>query len=96
MFKRILFILPLFLGLQTSLLAQDMVRCNQLLEDARDTNTAIPACTITDWPALTYRSVHFDVKHHVSTDIEQSKNHSLVRINCGSYEWKPSAYCITL
>jgi hypothetical protein len=39
----------------------------QLLEDARDTDTAIPACTITDWPALTYRAVHFDVKHHLDT-----------------------------
>ena len=39
----------------------------QLLEDARDTNTAIPACTITDWPALAYRAVHVDVKHHLDT-----------------------------
>ncbi|MCD6174516.1 MAG: beta-N-acetylhexosaminidase [Planctomycetes bacterium] len=48
----------LFYGCQT---------LEQLLEDARDTNAAIPACTITDWPALTYRSVHFDVKHHLDT-----------------------------
>jgi len=27
----------------------------------------IPACTITDWPALAYRAVHFDVKHHLDT-----------------------------
>ena len=40
MYKRILLILLLFLGLQTSLMAQDMVRCNQLLEDAREAYTA--------------------------------------------------------
>ncbi len=37
----------------------------QLLEDARDFETAIPACKTTDYPALRYRSVHFDVKHHL-------------------------------
>ena len=37
----------------------------QLLEDARDFNTTIPACRITDYPALAYRAVHFDVKHHL-------------------------------
>ena len=39
----------------------------QLLEDARDTDTPIPACKITDYPALSYRAVHFDVKHHLDT-----------------------------
>lgn len=37
----------------------------QLLEDARDFNKPVPACTITDYPVLTYRAVHFDVKHHL-------------------------------
>ncbi len=37
----------------------------QLLEDARDFNVPVPACRITDYPALAYRSVHFDVKHHL-------------------------------
>ncbi len=37
----------------------------QLLEDARDFDIAIPACNITDYPALSYRAVHFDVKHHL-------------------------------
>ncbi len=37
----------------------------QLLEDARDHDVAIPACRITDYPALPYRAVHFDVKHHL-------------------------------
>jgi hypothetical protein len=48
----------LFYGCQT---------LEQLLEDARDTGTAIPACKITDYPALSYRAVHFDVKHHLDT-----------------------------
>jgi len=39
----------------------------QLLEDARDTGASIPACRITDFPALTYRSIHIDVKHHLDT-----------------------------
>ncbi len=37
----------------------------QLLEDARDYNKPVPACKITDYPVLTYRAVHFDVKHHL-------------------------------
>ncbi len=46
----------LFYGCQT---------LEQLLEDARDLNVPIPACRIRDFPALTYRAVHFDVKHHL-------------------------------
>jgi hypothetical protein len=37
----------------------------QLLEDAKDFNKPVPACTITDYPVLSYRAVHFDVKHHL-------------------------------
>lgn len=37
----------------------------QLLEDARQYKKPLPACTITDYPVLSYRSVHFDVKHHL-------------------------------
>ncbi len=37
----------------------------QLLEDSRDYNKPVPACKITDYPALSYRAVHFDVKHHL-------------------------------
>ena len=36
----------------------------QLLEDARDMEVTIPACKITDYPAMSYRAVQFDVKHH--------------------------------
>jgi hexosaminidase len=37
----------------------------QLLEDARDFRLPVPACRITDFPSLSYRAVHFDVKHHL-------------------------------
>jgi|WetSurMetagenome_2_1015567.scaffolds.fasta_scaffold08399_2 hexosaminidase len=37
----------------------------QLLEDARDYRKPIPSCRITDYPVLSYRAVHFDLKHHL-------------------------------
>ena len=37
----------------------------QLLEDARDFQKPVPTCVITDYPALSYRAVHWDVKHHL-------------------------------
>ncbi len=37
----------------------------QLLEDARDFNKPVPCCKITDYPVLSYRAVHFDLKHHL-------------------------------
>ena len=46
----------LFYGCQT---------LEQLLEDSRDFNTPVPACKIIDSPALSYRAVQFDVKHHL-------------------------------
>ena len=46
----------LFYGCQT---------LEQLLEDARDFSTTIPACRITDYPDYVYRAVHFDTKHHL-------------------------------
>ncbi len=48
----------LFYGCQT---------LEQLLEDARDTGSTIPACRIVDYPAMPYRAVHLDVKHHLDT-----------------------------
>ena len=48
----------LFYGCQT---------LEQMLEDARDTGTAVPACRIIDYPALSYRAIHIDVKHHLDT-----------------------------
>jgi hexosaminidase len=46
----------LFYGCQT---------LEQLLEDARDYKKAVPSCRIVDFPAMSYRAVHFDVKHHL-------------------------------
>ncbi len=40
MFKRIFVILPLFLWLHTSVVAQDVVGCNQMLDDAREAYSA--------------------------------------------------------
>jgi hexosaminidase len=37
----------------------------QLLEDARDFRKPVPLCIIKDYPALSYRAVHFDLKHHL-------------------------------
>lgn len=37
----------------------------QLLEDATDSRKPVPCCKITDFPALAYRAVHFDLKHHL-------------------------------
>jgi hexosaminidase len=48
----------LFYGCQT---------LEQLIEDSCDTGIPIPACRITDYPALSYRAVHIDVKHHQDT-----------------------------
>ena len=39
----------------------------QMIEDADDIGKPIPACIINDAPALKYRAVHFDVKHHLDT-----------------------------
>jgi hypothetical protein len=46
----------LFYGCQT---------LEQLLEDARDFNVPVPSCKIADYPVLSYRAVHFDLKHHL-------------------------------
>jgi hypothetical protein len=46
----------LFYGCQT---------LEQLLEDVGDYQQPVPSCRITDYPAISYRAVHFDVKHHL-------------------------------
>ena len=46
----------LFYGCQT---------LEQLLEDAGDFKIPVPSCKITDYPVLSYRAVHFDLKHHL-------------------------------
>jgi hypothetical protein len=42
-----------------------LMTVSQLLEDAKDQNVPLPLCKITDTPALAYRAVHLDVKHHL-------------------------------
>ncbi|MDO8968674.1 family 20 glycosylhydrolase [Algoriphagus sp.] len=42
-----------------------LMTLGQLLEDAKDQNVPLPLCTISDEPALAYRAVHLDVKHHL-------------------------------
>jgi hexosaminidase len=42
-----------------------LMTLSQLLEDAKDQNVPLPLCTISDEPALAYRAVHLDVKHHL-------------------------------
>lgn len=37
----------------------------QLLEDATEQEVALPICTIKDEPALAFRAIHIDVKHHL-------------------------------
>jgi hexosaminidase len=46
----------LFYGCQTLL---------QLLQDGRDQQKDIPPCKITDYPGISYRAVHLDLKHHL-------------------------------
>ncbi len=37
----------------------------QLMEDAREQDVFLPACNIVDFPALPYRAIHLDIKHHL-------------------------------
>lgn len=37
----------------------------QLLQDAKEQNAYLPVCSIKDYPALAYRAIHLDVKHHL-------------------------------
>jgi hexosaminidase len=42
-----------------------LMTLGQLLEDAKDQNVPLPLCAVSDEPALAYRAVHLDVKHHL-------------------------------
>ena len=42
-----------------------LMTLGQLLEDSRDQEVALPVCSIRDEPALAYRAIHLDVKHHL-------------------------------
>jgi hypothetical protein len=37
----------------------------QLLQDAKEQNAYLPLCSIKDFPALAYRAIHLDIKHHL-------------------------------
>ena len=36
----------------------------QLMEDAKDQKVNLPLCKIRDFPLLSYRAIHIDIKHH--------------------------------
>ncbi len=36
----------------------------QLMEDAQEQDIPLPMCRITDYPLLSYRAIHLDLKHH--------------------------------
>jgi len=37
----------------------------QLLEDAQEQDVCLPLCSIRDYPLLSYRAIHLDMKHHL-------------------------------
>ncbi|MCK5135823.1 MAG: family 20 glycosylhydrolase [Bacteroidales bacterium] len=37
----------------------------QLMEDAKEQGVPLPLCSINDYPLLTYRAIHLDLKHHM-------------------------------
>ncbi|MGB2137149.1 MAG: glycoside hydrolase family 20 zincin-like fold domain-containing protein, partial [Flavobacteriaceae bacterium] len=39
----------------------------QLMEDAEEQEVHLPLCQIKDYPLLSYRAIHWDVKHHMET-----------------------------
>ena len=39
----------------------------QLIEDAKDQGVKLPLCYIKDYPLLSYRAIHWDIKHHRET-----------------------------
>jgi N-acetyl-beta-hexosaminidase len=42
-----------------------LMTLGQLIQDAKDQNAFLPLCSIDDEPALAYRAIHLDVKHHL-------------------------------
>jgi len=41
------------------------ITLDQLLEDATEQGVPLPLCSIKDFPLLSYRAIHLDVKHHL-------------------------------
>ena len=44
----------------------------QLIKDSQDQNINLPIIEILDYPSLSYRSVHIDVKHHTEKKIDNT------------------------
>ena len=42
-----------------------LMTLNQIIQDAKDQDASLPVLSIKDEPALAYRAVHLDVKHHL-------------------------------
>ncbi len=41
------------------------VTLEQLMEDAKEKDLYLPHCSIEDYPLLSYRAIHLDIKHHL-------------------------------
>lgn len=59
-------------GKQINIIAKDkagllyaFMTLEQLMEDAKEQNLPLPECRIKDFPSLSYRAIHIDVKHHL-------------------------------
>ncbi|WP_268036350.1 family 20 glycosylhydrolase [Algoriphagus sp. PAP.12] len=44
-----------------------LMTLGQILEDSQDQNASLPLVQISDEPSLSYRAIHWDVKHHLET-----------------------------
>jgi len=42
-----------------------LMTLEQLMADASEQNVPLPECKISDYPLLSYRAIHLDVKHHL-------------------------------
>jgi hypothetical protein len=41
------------------------ITLEQLMEDAKEQDVPLPVCSIKDYPLLSYRAIHLDMKHHM-------------------------------
>ena len=41
------------------------ITLEQLMEDAKEQDLPLPECSIKDYPLLSYRAIHLDMKHHM-------------------------------
>jgi hypothetical protein len=52
-------------GKDTAGLFYALKTLEQLLEDAKEQDVCLPLCRIRDYPLLSYRAIHLDMKHHL-------------------------------